>query len=289
MGTTASSHSAASALASPTDAYNRWKRRTFLACCILVGFVLVMVAGFYYRIHLTHHYNEVFAEATRNQSRGADIWSTSGCATKPPGFKSDMLDCEKADRYRSLDPHYVAMVETLDHFFFDDLSPWSWINQCHYGVCRGFIWHLSEQIIVNFQLVLWAWIALALVLVSTSGGVLYKCCGARREKQRADAVLANEPQTQARQMLREALRADLVEPTVDGAQAHLALVNRAVEQFQQRMAQKEHVALPIDPLLPPPRYRPATMPATSSSGKWLTFQRALGEDYNNNGEKFKTV
>jgi hypothetical protein len=242
------------------------------------AWLLVCAALYYYYVHLTAHYSAVLFSAQLNKTQGEEIWTTSGCATKPAGFKSELLDCGKALHYRSLDPEFVAMEQTVIHLLEDDLSPWNWLNRCHYGICQGFIWHLSGQIIHNFQLVLVTLIVCGLVVLSFSSRIYYRCCMARREKLQADRATEDDPRRRSFQQFKEALQRTTSRnelPSVDDTQA-------LREQFEHAVADctaPPTGALPVNidtaawPSVPPRRGY-ATMPAHRTK-QWMAFQECL--------------
>lgn len=281
------SNSKLAAVSSEADVYARWRRLAIISLGCLVGLLLLLAVGYYYKVHLTAIYNEELFIARRNKTQGEDIWATNTRCAQNPTYKSDMLDCEKADRYRSLDPEYTAMVAALDHLWRDDLSISNWLWNCHHGVCRSFMWSLSQQLVSNFQLVMWSCIAVSMAVLSLSGGVLYRCCTSRRKVMRVLKSLQEEPQQRALDELRKSLAdTSRVAPTLvtdETVELYKRQVDEAVEQYKQaKTPHAYHLSAPV----PEARLDTDQQPLPTPQRKRLNFEEVLTAS---SGRRIKTL
>lgn len=186
--------------------YLSWRNYALAATALLL--LLIYVTGMLANgvVHLWNHYESELRVANTSKTQGEEIWAGSGCASKPMGYKSLLLDCGLADRYRNLNPHWIALESTLNHFWHDDASLMHWINRCHNGKCEGFLWFLAEAVILHYPLVIGLWTLAAVVVLLSSGSVYWRCLRARRKAKQVQQAMDAEPRRIAQRELIQRLQ-----------------------------------------------------------------------------------
>lgn len=218
----------------------KWRNRAIYATIFGFGLALALLKIYYLQLHFQATYADAEREASHNQTIGNETYEAGGCASRPAGYKTPLLNCELASQWKDLDPHSHGLETAIWHLVTDHLSPLSWITGCHNGTCNSFLWLLGEKILLHYQLTLFL-----IVLAGSLAGFLalylyYHCHRAHIDYRQTAMQVASSGTVQTANRLLTGLN-DAITAVSSGNVPQVAQLDALhaflVQQQQQQQAQ----------------------------------------------------
>jgi hypothetical protein len=190
------------------DEYAWWRRQAFF----YLGLVLVLGwAGLRLRsagIEYRSRYDREFHTATIQKQQAQDALR-SGCHDKPAGYKTVVMDCDKARLLGTSDPASIAHEVAWKHLVDDDLSIGSIIGNCHEGQCNGMLYRFGEALLNNIRLLLTLVVVVFMVVGGLMVFVLTKCWTSRKEMVKVLRWTSANPTNVAQTKFLDGMQAEL--------------------------------------------------------------------------------
>ncbi len=190
------------------DVYRWWRRRAvvYMGIVLVLGWIgLQLNTG---RIEYRSRYDKEFHDATTQKMQAQDAMR-SGCHDKPAGYKTVVMDCDKARLLSTSSPESIAHEVAWKHMVDDHLSIGSILGNCHEGQCSGMLYRFGEALLNNVRLLL----TLVVVAFVVFGGLLLfmlvKCWSSRREMIKVLGWTAKNPTNQAQNKFFSGMQASL--------------------------------------------------------------------------------
>lgn len=204
------------------EIFRIWCRRGAIITVLLGALVFAGLQVYHLHLHARQRYAQASSEAETNRTLGIEAFAMGGCASKPAGYKTPLLDCDLASQWKDLDPHSFAMETVVHHLLVEHISPVSWITGCHEGTCNGLLWLVAEKILLNFIPTIVAvtfpcTLALALALY-----IYWQCNGSLRAYRTTEFQMSRQPHIQAAN--------SLAQRNIDSMSIQQMLQASAVEQ-----------------------------------------------------------
>ncbi len=249
------------------DVYRWWRKRAvfYTVLVLALGWIGLQLKSA--AIEYRSRYDKEFHDASTQKVQAQDAMRLV-CNSQPVGYKTVVLDCDKARLLSTSSPESVAHEVAWKHMIDDHLSIGSILGNCHEGQCSGMLYRFGEALLNNIRLLL----TLVVVAFVVFGGLLLfmlvKCWSSRREMIKVLGWTAKNPTNQAQTKFIDGMQSSLESARMlrasvgDVRETAVNLAEAYLREHKAHESEEVHVDTMVHTsATPTPRKHANTMPA----------------------------